>query len=227
MKNKKDFETEEKPTVDLPDIQFDGDSDTVEKPINVVEEPKPEPDIQSVAKVDTSQTPQTLKLVSEGDAYILDRMKSQPKTIDDVAMLKPKQYALGKHRLSLPEELNQYENRFAFRWVNKKKRALDEAIDLKSWVIVNRALFKDIPEHLFASSGGIEKGDVILMFYSKELQKAYHASNALKAKKLRTSTPMLKNDLPDVEKGRAGFYKPKDTTSGEDTPMAVKQGRDF
>ena len=201
------------------------DFETIKKPI-IPEKVKVESPIEPVveSKVETPQR-QTLTLVSETDAYIADRMKSQPKTIDEVAMLKPKAYSPGEHRLSLPRELKEYEGRFAFRWINKKKRSLDDAIDVKGWVVINRALFPDISEHLFASSGAIERGDAILMFYSKERQRAYHAANALKAKRLRTSTPMLADNLPSVEKGKAGFYKPKNTSA--DDEGGLQAGRDF
>jgi len=219
--NDKDFETKEKP---IEDVLEETPVQPMEKPIEKVEEKKPEETIKPVTQAETPQR-QTLTLVSETDAYIADRMKSQPKTVDEVAMLKPKRYEPGKHRLSLPEELMEYEDRFAFRWINKKKRALDDAIDVKGWVVINRALFPDLPEHLFASSGAIERGDTVLMFYSKERQKAYHADNALKAKRLRTSTAMLQKTLPEVEKGQAGFYKPKDTSA--DSEGGLQEGRDF
>src|SRR3990167_5755620 len=94
------------------------------------------------------------QVMAEEDAYIADRMKSQPKTLEEVFMVKERKYAPGEHRLSLPKELRKYEDRFVFRWLNKKKRAIDDAI-IKGWVLVNRRLFPDVAEnakHLFSTS---------------------------------------------------------------------------
>lgn len=172
-----------------------------------------------------------LQTMSEQDAYISDRMKSQPKTLDEVLMVKEKKYAPGEHRLSLPKELREYEDRFAFRWINKHKRAVDDAI-IKGWVIVNRRLFPQVAEkakHLFSTSGGIEKGDSILAFMNKEvavqIRKApgEKSSAYLKAQLAKGTQPLLK--------GQSGFYKPEDTSEKEDVGIeeggGLQEGRDF
>lgn len=172
-----------------------------------------------------------LQTMSEEDAYINDRMKSQPKTLDEVLLVKEKKYAPGEHRLSLPKEFRAYEDRFAFRWINKKKRAVDDAI-IKGWVIVNRALFPKVAQeakHLFSTSGAIEKGDSILAFMNKEV--------AIQIRKApgEKSSAYLKAQLAKGEgklaKGQSGFYKPEDTGEKEDAGIesggGLQEGRDF
>lgn len=173
----------------------------------------------------------TLQIMSEQDSYLADRMKSQPKTLEEVLMVKESKYAPGEHRLSLPKEFKTYEDRFGFRWINKKKRAVDEAI-IKGWVIVNRTLFPQIAKeskHLFSTSGAVEKGDVILAFMKKELAADIRRGPGEK------STAILKAQLEKgkqpLKKGQSGFYIPEDTAEKEDVGVAhgggLQEGRDF
>ncbi len=87
-------------------------------------------DTQTVEKDDKVETQEypILQTMSEEDAYISDRMKSQPTTLDEVRAVKEKKYLPGEHRLSLPKEFKKYKDRFAFRWINKKKRADNQGL---------------------------------------------------------------------------------------------------
>ena len=172
-----------------------------------------------------------LQTMSEEDAYIHDRMKSQPKTLDEVLMVKEKKYAPGEHRLSLPKELKVYEDKFAFRWINKHKRAVDDAI-IKGWVIVNRRLFPDVAEkakHLFSTSGAIEKGDCILAFMNLEV--AIQIRKAPGEKSNAYLKAALEKGTRPLPKGQSGFYKPEDTGAKEDAGIeeggGLQEGRDF
>jgi hypothetical protein len=195
------------------------------------QEPKAAVEEKAEDIVPEQQEKPILQMMSEEDSYIADRMKSQPKSLDDVLFVKEKKYSPGEHRLTLPKEFKRYEDKFGFRWVNKKKRAIDEAI-IKGWVIVNRTLFPDVSRnarYLFSTSGAVEKGDCILAFMNREValqirRAPGEKSNAfLKAQLSKGETP-----LP---KGKSGFYKPEDTTEKEDAGIGqgggLQEGRDF
>jgi hypothetical protein len=145
----------------------------------------------------------TVTLSSE-DNYIADRMRSQPKTLEEVLTVKEKQYAPSEHRLSLPKELKAFEDRFAFRWINKKKRAIDDAVDVKGWIIANRALFPSLPKHLFTTSGAIERGDAILGFMA--LKKAEAIRRAPGEKSAEYIKSHLAKGTETLPKGQSGFY---------------------
>ena len=63
-----------------------------------------------------------------------------------------------------------YSNRgqFIFRWLTKHKRALDEALDVIGWVIVNRQLFPALPKYMVSANGVVERGSAILAFMAVE-----------------------------------------------------------
>jgi hypothetical protein len=175
--------------------------------------------------------PQILTMMNEEDAYIADRMKSLPKTLDEVLLVKEIKYKPGEHRLSLPKEFKEYEDRVVFRWINKKKRAVDEAI-LKGWVIVNRTNFASVAnkaKHLYGPSGAVEKGDCILAFISRPLAEAIRKAPGEK------SSQIIKDHLSkgkeELGEGQSGFYIPKDTSEKEDAGLeaggGLQEGRDF
>lgn len=172
-----------------------------------------------------------LQTMSGEDAYIADRMKSQPTTLDEVLMVKEKKYIPGEHRLSLPKEFREYEKMFGFRWINKHKRAVDDAI-IKGWVIVNRRLFPEVAKkakHLFSTSGAVEKGDAILAFMSLEI--AMQIRKAPGEKSSAYIKAQLAKGTEKLPEGQSGFYKPEDTTEKEDKGIeeggGLQEGRDF
>ena len=107
---------------------------------------------------------QNLVIHSELDAMIMDRQKSQPKTLKDVDAEVVTEEVPGKHRLSLPDEILPYAKKYAFCWIFKRKQAIDEAMDQKYYKMTNRTYFPEVPDHCFSARGVIERGDNILMF---------------------------------------------------------------
>lgn len=105
-----------------------------------------------------------LVLVSETDAYIHERMKSQPQTLEQVEIKLKRELTEAQHALVLPSEFEDYKGKYAFRWINKKKRSIDHALDVIGWTFVNKVMFPGLPSHLFTANGSIERGDVILAF---------------------------------------------------------------
>jgi len=139
---------------------------------------------------------------SELDAMVLDRLKSQPKTLDEIdleVVVKPKE---GRHALSLPEEIEAFTHKYSFTWIYKRKQAIDEACDLYHYKFTNRTFFPLLPDHLFSARGIMERGDMILMFRPKnideEMRKApgIESTNRIKAKE-------------EAHKGDPNFYVPK------------------
>lgn len=171
-----------------------------------------------------------LQMLAEDDRYIADRMKSQPRTLDDVLLVKERRYAPGEHRLTLPKEFKVYEDKLSFRWLNKKKRSIDDAI-IKGWIIVNKTIFPEVAKkskYLFSTSGAIERGDAVLACIKKEIAESIRKAPGQK------SSAHLKNQLEKgtqpLSKGQSGFYKPEDTTEKEDSTgvgSGLQEGRDF
>ena len=142
---------------------------------------------------------------TEMDAYVSEIIKGQPQTADEIKVtdldLEP-----GKHRLSLPPQIEKkYGQKYAFRWVNKKKDWIDRAIHVRRWLIVNRMLFSDMPKHLFTANGTIENGDTILCFMPMV------QAESLRREPGRISSERVK-DLPMEQWKKKGegspFYKP-------------------
>ena len=130
-------------------------------------------------------------IMTEADAYIHERVASQPRSLDEVRTTVV-QSDIEKNRLSLPDYLERFSydctqgrtckahpwtydeatgrwsyskrGEFVFRWTKKVKRAIDHAMNVNGWFFVNRRYFPDAPHHLFSANGGIELGDVILFF---------------------------------------------------------------
>lgn len=162
--------------------------------------PKPNPKVDSVeeqATPVTQEQPETARpmvIMTELDAQISERLKSQPSSLTEVVSRVEPRTLQG--RMSLPAELEKlsydctvgetcqhhlwhfderdrrwdYSNRgqFIFRWLTKHKRALDEAIDVKGWFIANRQLFPQIQKHNVSANGVVERGSSILGFMPVE-----------------------------------------------------------
>ena len=177
--------------------------------------------------VEQQMKPELHLVMAQDDAYISDRIKSQPKSLDEVIFMKEPIYAPNEHRLSLPKELKEFEDRLAFRWINKKKRAIDDAIDLRGWYFVNRITFEKLPGRLFSNSGAIERGDTILMYMPKE------KAEALRRIPGEKSTALIKAQLAKGEsklpKGQSGFYKPTEGVTDDDSvgTDAITEGKHF
>src|SRR3990167_7247623 len=210
------------------------------------------PSPKSVVPVlpDPVVTPETLVrptiIMTEEDAYIHERVASQPASLDEVRSTVV--FAdTEKNRLSLPdyferfshdctqgrgclshnwqhdEERNRwsYGNRgeFIFRWIKKAKRAIDHAMNVQGWFFVNSRYFPDAPPHLFSANGGIELGDVILFFLPAK------QALALRAAPGKRSNEVLRSRLTRVKDGKVlmtgqadneQYYLPDSTGPQED-----------
>lgn len=137
------------------------------------------------------------------DAYVHERARSQPKTLEDVEVKFEQTRRTNEHQLTLPKELEPYEKRFAFRWLFKHKKAIDHAVDQRGWTLCNATLFPDLPRHLFASTGCMERGDNVLAFMPLK-----------KAEELRKTPGELSrqiiNSTLDKHKNNPDFYVPSD-----------------
>jgi len=171
--------------------------------------------------------PELHMVMSTDDSYISDRISSQPKSLEEVIFLKEPICAPTEHRLSLPKELRVYGDRLAFRWVNKKKRAIDDAIDVRGWYFVNRITFPEVPNRIFSTSGAIERGDTILMYMP--LKKAEILRNAPGEKSAALLKAQLAKGEGQLPKGQSGFYKPTEGVSEDDSvdTDALVEGKHF
>lgn len=199
------------------------------------------------------QASKPITLISEIDASISERIKSQPSDLSQVEFV---DYDVaGRTRLSLPdyfekyshdctqgilckvhqwkpreEKINgvnitrwEYENKgkYIFRWVYKRDRAIDNAINIRGWYIASRMHFEDAPSILFSVSGGVEEGDSILMFMPFE--------KALKIREnpSRKSIEHIKAEETRHENNRDVYYKPKLDPEGsegaDEAPVAGVQ----
>lgn len=142
-------------------------------------------------------------LLSQADAYVHERIKSQPKTREEIDVKLEEKFDINHHRLTLPKELDQFMKKYAFHWIFKKEQSISEACDVKGWVLVNRTHFPELPNHLFSVTGSIERGDLILGFMRIE-----------RAEKMRKevgvrSAEAVKSRV-GAHKGNPDFYVPSD-----------------
>ncbi len=184
-------------------------------------------------------------IMTETDAYIHERMISQPKTLDEVRHTVV-QVNTDKNRLSLPDYFERFSHdctvgrgcpahawsydeptnrwsypqrgEFIFRWMKNTKRAIDHALNVSGWFFVNRRYFPDAPSHLFSANGGIELGDVILFFLPAK------QALALRAAPGKKSTELIKSRLTRVKAGEVlmtgspdneRFYQPESGTDAD------------
>jgi len=174
-------------------------------------EVKSEPIIEKkeVVHEPVQQSAQPLVLTSNIDAYVHEKLKEQPLTLEDIEV-KETRVPDGKHALSLPEELeNKYSHRFSFRWINKDKRMIDRATTVRGWHIANRLYFPDLSRSLFTAIGTIERGDSILGFMPLKQAVALRNKPGLESLERVRNLPIDK-----WKEGGDAYYKPKLT--GED-----------
>ena len=146
-------------------------------------------------------------ITTEIDAYISEIMRGGPQNREEITV---RDYSKvdGKHRLSLPSEIEKkYGGKYAFRWVNKKKDWIDRAINIRRWNFVNRVLFSDMPKYLFTANGTIENGDTILCFMPMEAAERLRSEPRQKSMELVKNLPMeqWKNKGEDSPFYKAGL----------------------
>jgi len=161
-------------------------------------------------------------LITEVDTYLTERMKTQPQTLEEVTKVAAPEKEPGRHRLSLPKPLERHTQEFAFHWILRSKRAIDEAID-KGWVFVNRQLFPKLPNYLFSVAGAIEKGDLILACMGRRRAEAKTREAQQK------SSDMVNVQIRKHEEDPKKFYKPtlSKAEENDETTPGLQEGRDF
>jgi len=180
--------------------------DFVGKKPSIKETPKVEEVVAPVAEKTIPAQPekqvQNIMIHSELDSMLLDRLKSQPKTLDEIdveVIEKPKE---GMHKLTLPSELSPYLKKYAFCWIFKRKQSIDEACDQLHYKLTNRTYFPELPDYVFSARGIIERGDNVLAFrpiaVDIEMRKAPGLESTQRIK-ARTS----------AHEGDPNFYVPK------------------
>lgn len=165
-------------------------------------------DVQAVQ--DTKPT----VILSHTDAYIHERVKAQPKTLDEVDIQVEEKIGADKHRLSLPEEIKKHFNRYAFRWIYKHPRAISDACDLRGWVLLNRTHFPELPGHLFSVTGSVERGSNILAFMKREKAERYRREVG------ERSTLQVKSRI-GAHKENPEFYVPKDKSEDDGSSKVI------
>ena len=121
--------------------------------------------------------------------------------------------------------------KWVFRWLNKSKRAIDDAVDRVGWTLVNRGYFPQAPRIYFTAAGGIELGDAILAFIPAQQALGMRAAPALRSQeRIRgrmTAMPTASDEEPYVlmspnPKDRR-IYQPKITAPPENEVPAESE----
>lgn len=129
-------------------------------------------------------------LMSELDAVIHEKIKSQPKGIESIVESVPNSSEAGLHRMSLPPYFEQFSydctrgegcdwhkrkgeettnrGKYILRWIFKDKRAIDYSMNVRGWFLANRMHFPGAPKELFSANGAVEIGDSVLAFMPVE-----------------------------------------------------------
>lgn len=205
---------------------------------------KIEPATPVAVRTEPIESPRPSLVMSELDSYVHQRMASQPQSVEGVVQrvesLDPQR---EWNRLSLPDyferlsydctygqncrsHANGRHGPYVFRWIYKNKTALDRALDVLGWTLINRVYFPDSPSELFTANGGVERGDAICAFIHAEtalamrLAPGERSQRALKQRLTQVDTDyVLMTGDPKNQK----YYQPK---LGTETPeeAAVRPG---
>lgn len=211
-----------------------------------------------------TETQRPTMVMSELDSMIYERIKAQPSTLDHIDISVSRTEAPGLHRMSLPPYFEQFsydctrgdacdvhtvdkktgkvisgKGKYIFRWILKVKQAVDQAMNLKGWYLVNLTYFPDAPRIHFSTSGGVENGDAILsfIFYEKALKIRKFPGEKSQEKLRSQMTPSRKKANRVLMTGNPDsdhIYEPDmgadESDVGEGsaaTPGSLQEGRDF
>lgn len=167
-------------------------------------------DVKQEARVEQAEPKeQTFVIKTENDAYIHSRLRSQPQTIDEIKVSDEKITTEATNILKLPPTIQKAldSRELSPRWVSKDKRQIDRALDIRGWVIFNRALFPHIPKHYFTSNGTVENGDLILCCMStKRVERLRQIPGERSSEKLKDLPMNRWKQSSGAEK--IGYYKP-------------------
>ena len=151
-------------------------------------------------------------LGSEIDAYVHERVKGQPKNLEEI-QIKASDEERRPNVLALPRELEKHAKDFSFRWINKKKRSIDNALDVIGWTLVTRNFFNDLQKHVWGPNGVIERGDAILAFMTRKQAEKIRLRPAEISRERVNNTPV--QDLRKWKDRGEKYYKP-DLAAAED-----------
>ena len=171
-----------------------------------IEETQGQQGQQEVKPEAQEASPSPVYLGSELDAYIYEKVKGQPKTIEDVEIKLKDAGQKNYSVLALPKELEPYGKKYSFRWINKKKRAIDHATDVIGWTLVSKLYFEKLPKHLFTANGVIERGDAILAFIPQAVAQKIRLRPAELSRERVQATPM--QNLRKWKDRGEKYYKP-------------------
>lgn len=178
------------------------------EPTNV--QPVAEPVAESAPKEQVSPAaPQTFVVKTELDAYINERLKTQPASLADIRVDDViEDPGSGMHALKLPKEVEDAlkKRNMVPRWINKDKRMIDRALNIRKWILFNRVYFPELKKHLFTANGTIENGDSILAFMPSERAAILRSIPGKISQERIKDLPIEKYKKDQGEK--IGYYKP-------------------
>ena len=161
-------------------------------------------------------------LMSGIDLHIHDRMKSQPRRFEDISVKEVDFKTEGQHRLQLSKDIEtaMLKRNVTPRWLLKKKQAIDYALDVVGWTLVNKVYFPELSDHHFTANGSIEAGDSILAFMPIERAQIIRERPAKLSRERVNNIPA--QDLDKWEQRSEHHYKPDagSETSG-DKPRGI------
>ena len=163
-------------------------------------------------------------VLSELDSIINERLKHQlsnAPTLEDVQVRDIDNRTEAQHRLKLPKEVEDLfkAKKLSPRWLYKEKRAIDNALNVIGWILVNRVYFPELPDYIFSANGCIEAGDAILAFMPKARADQIRELPAKKSRELVNNIPA--QDLKKWVQRSEHHYKPASGVAedgGEETP---------
>lgn len=184
-------------------------NEKVEELVKETPKVKAEPVAEKKNPVQPEKQVQNIQIHSEIDSMLLDRLRSQPQTLDEIdveVVSKPKE---GVHKLTLPSELEPYTKKYAFCWIFKRKQSIDEACDQLHYKLTNRLYFPELPDHVFSARGIIERGDNVLAFRPMHIDIEMRKAPGLE------STQRIKS-RQSAHEGDPNFYIPKPEEGAEE-----------
>jgi predicted RNA-binding protein with RPS1 domain len=169
---------------------------------------------QKAAEPVVNKEMQNFVIHSEIDAFLMDRIKSQPKTLEEVDVQIIEKPREGRHALSLPDEIQHYTKKYAFCWIFKRKQSIDEACDQLHYKLTNRTYFPELPDHIFSARGIIERGDNVLAFRPKALDEEMRKAPGIE------SINRIKSRM-QAHEGDPNFYIPTSENSEDGKIVGV------
>ena len=119
----------------------------------------------------------------------------------------------------------QSRGKYVFRWISKKKLAIDHARNNKGWIFVNETRFPDVPKHIFSVSGALEEGDNVLAYMPSERALQLRELPGKNSRDRVKSETTRHRDDPRFYEAKLG---PESSEGSDDAPLgAYQEGRDF